>query len=75
MKKRKTEIDFDIKEFREKLGFTQTQFALFMNVKRDTITCWECKKRKPGNTATRLLKIMKKTYDLGLFNAIFGEYV
>ena len=74
MKKRKAEIDFDIKDFREKLGLTQTHFSLLMNVKRDTITSWECKKRKPGNTATQLLKIMKKSYDLGIFNAIFSKY-
>lgn len=68
-------LEFDTRQFRADLGFTQAEFAKVVNVRRDTITSWDTKKRKPGNTGTRLLQVIKKAQDLGLFDTLFGEYL
>ena len=51
----------EIKQLRQKLGLTQTQFALALGCKKGTIENYEQAKRKPSEVfEERLEKIRKK---------------
>ncbi|MFI0347894.1 MAG: helix-turn-helix domain-containing protein [Chthoniobacterales bacterium] len=50
----------EIYAIRQNLGFTQTQFALLLNVPRVTAISWENGVRKPSGAALRLLAITRK---------------
>ena len=51
----------DIKQLRQKLGLTQTQFALALGCKKGTIENYEQAKRKPSEVfEERLEKLRKK---------------
>jgi putative transcriptional regulator len=50
----------DIRAIRMKLGFTQPQFASFLNVPKITAVSWENGTRKPSGAALRLLAVARK---------------
>ena len=51
----------EIKQLRQKLGLTQTQFALALGCKKSTIENYEQAKRKPAEVfEARLEKLAKK---------------
>ena len=51
----------EIKQLRQKLGLTQTQFALALGCKKGTIENYEQAKRKPSEVfEERLEKLRKK---------------
>ena len=49
-----------VRGIRERLGFSQPDFALRINVPLDTLRNWEQGKRKPTGAASALLKILDK---------------
>jgi len=49
----------DIKKIRLSLGYTQTQFAILLNVPSVTAKSWEVGRRKPSGAALRLLAIVR----------------
>ncbi len=49
-----------LRGIRERLGFTQSDFAQRINVPLDTLRNWEQGKRKPTGAASALLKILDK---------------
>lgn len=48
-----------IRSIRSSLGFTQTQFAVLLNVPTVTAISWENGTRKPSGAALRLLAVAK----------------
>ena len=55
----------EIKQLRQKLGLTQTQFALALGCKKGTIENYEQAKRKPSEVfEARLGKLAKKAAKL-----------
>lgn len=54
----------EIHAIRQNLGFTQTQFALFLNVPKVTAVSWENGVRKPSGAALRLLAITREHPEL-----------
>ena len=55
-----------VRGIRERLGFSQPEFALRINIPLDTLRNWEQGKRKPTGAATALLKILDKAPDAAL---------
>ena len=49
----------EIRAIRTKLGFTQPQFASFLNVPKITAVSWENGSRKPSGAALRLLAVAR----------------
>ena len=49
-----------VRGIRERLGFSQPDFAQRINVPLDTLRNWEQGKRKPTGAASALLKILDK---------------
>lgn len=49
-----------LRGIRERLGFTQSDFAQRINVPLDTLRNWEQGKRKPTGAASALLTILDK---------------
>jgi putative transcriptional regulator len=49
----------EIRAIRINLGFTQPQFATFLNVPKITAKSWESGKRKPSGAALRLLAVAR----------------
>ena len=49
-----------IRALRASLGFTQTQFASFLNVPKVTAISWENGTRKPSGAALRLLAVARR---------------
>ena len=49
----------EIRAIRSKLGFTQPQFAAFLNVPKITAVSWENGTRKPSGAALRLLAVAR----------------
>jgi putative transcriptional regulator len=49
----------EIRAIRTKLGFTQPQFASFLNVPKITAVSWENGTRKPSGAALRLLAVAR----------------
>jgi len=49
-----------IRALRTSLGFTQTQFASFLNVPKVTAISWENGTRKPSGAALRLLAVARR---------------
>jgi putative transcriptional regulator len=47
----------DIKSVREKLGVSQSEFALMIGVSVSTLQNWEQGRRQPGGPARALLKV------------------
>ena len=54
----------DIKKIREKNRYSQSMFALVLNVSKKTVQSWESGKRSPTHSALRLLEIVDK----GIYN-------
>jgi putative transcriptional regulator len=50
----------DIKSIREKLGMSQSEFAMMIGVSVSTLQNWEQGRRKPEGPARALLKIVSK---------------
>jgi len=50
----------EIRAIRAKLGFTQPQFASFLNVPKITAVSWENGSRKPSGAALRLLAVARR---------------
>jgi len=50
----------EIRAIRTRLGFTQPQFASFLNVPKITAVSWENGTRKPSGAALRLLAIARR---------------
>ena len=50
----------DIKKIREKNRYSQSMFALVLNVSKKTVQSWESGKRSPTHSALRLLEIVDK---------------
>lgn len=48
-----------IREIRTSLGFTQDQFAVYLNVPTITARYWETGKREPSGAALRLLAVAR----------------
>lgn len=46
-----------IRALRKSLGFTQSEFAVFLNVPKVTAVSWESGVRKPSGAALRLLAV------------------
>ena len=53
----------EIRAIRMKLGFTQPQFASFLNVPKITAVSWENGRRKPSGAALRLLAVARSSPD------------
>lgn len=49
----------EIRAIRTRLGFTQTEFAVLLNVPTVTAISWENGTRKPSGAALRLLAVAK----------------
>jgi putative transcriptional regulator len=49
-----------VRGIRERLGFSQSEFAARINIPLDTLRNWEQGKRKPTGAASALLKILDK---------------
>lgn len=52
----------DIKKIREKLNFTQNEFATWLNVSLNTVQSWEQGTRKPNHSSLRLLEIFDNDF-------------
>lgn len=50
----------DIKKIREKNHYSQSMFALVLNVSKKTVQSWESGQRVPTHAALRLLEIVDK---------------
>jgi putative transcriptional regulator len=50
----------DIKSIRDKLGMSQSEFAMMIGVSISTLQNWEQGRRKPEGPARALLKIVSK---------------
>jgi len=55
-----------VRGIRERLGFSQPEFATRINIPLDTLRNWEQGKRKPTGAATALLKILDRAPDSAL---------
>jgi putative transcriptional regulator len=53
----------EIRELRQKLGLTQTQFALALGCKKGTIENYEQAKRKPSEVFEERLEKLRKKAD------------
>ena len=51
--------DTDVKAIRDKMGLSQSQFALLIGVKLKTLQNWEQGRRRPVGPARALLKILQ----------------
>ena len=49
-----------IKKLRAKLGISQRDFALWLNVSLNTVKAWEQDVRNPSHSALRLLEVFEK---------------
>lgn len=64
--------DFDgenIKAIRKSMGYTQVEFALYLNVGIDTVRSWESGRRRPGDDACTQLRSASQTASLNTFAA------
>ena len=62
---RATELSIpDVKQIREKLGFSQNEFARALRVSVDTIRNWEQNRRQPTGPARVLLLIVQQQPDV-----------
>lgn len=52
----------DVKRIRKSLDYSQSYFALFLNVSPKTVQAWEAGRRLPNHAALRLLEIIDKGY-------------
>ncbi len=52
----------DIKKLRDKLNFSQKNFAAWLNVSLNTVQAWEQGTRTPNHSALRLLEIFDKGF-------------
>ena len=50
----------DVKAIREQFGFSQSQMAAFLNVRKRTLENWEQRRRGPTGPAQTLLRIMER---------------
>jgi len=69
---RKTTIDNpDPKEIREKLGLSQSEFAMMIGVSTRTIQNWEQHRREPEGAAKALLRVTAKNPE-AVLDALHG---
>lgn len=59
-----------VMEARQKVGLSQTQFALLLGVSKRTLQDWEQGRREPSGAAKSLLKVAEKRPDV--LREIFG---
>lgn len=52
----------DIKKLRNKLRFTQQEFALWLNVSLNTVQAWEQGVRVPSHSSLRLIEMFDKNF-------------
>jgi len=52
----------DIKNIRTKLGLTQKEFALWLNISLNTVQAWEQGSRSPNHSSLRLLEMFDKDF-------------
>lgn len=54
----------EIKKLRSKLGITQKDLALWLNVSLNTVQAWEQNIRNPSHSSLRLLEIFNKDFSI-----------
>lgn len=57
--KRRTVEEIDVKQVRESLGMSQTQFADFLDISKRTLEKWEQGTRNPAGAARTLLRVIQ----------------
>ena len=50
----------EIKAIREREAVSQTVFALYLNVSKESVSQWERGQKKPAGTTLKLLSLVKK---------------
>ena len=50
----------DIKALREREAVSQTVFAIYMNVSKESVSQWERGQKKPAGTTLKLLSLVKR---------------
>ncbi len=55
----KHEIKVNVKEIREKTGYTRSEFSQLYGISRDTLKKWELELRTPEGPALILLKLIE----------------
>lgn len=64
--RRNTVTPTDVKEVREQIGLSQSEFARLMRVSVKTLQNWEQHRRNPTGPASALLKIVLTAPDVAL---------
>lgn len=54
----------DIKKLRSKLGITQQELAMWLNVSLNTVQAWEQNTRKPSHSSLRLIEMLDKDFSI-----------